>query len=92
MVKWLGTLVLVVAALAGAAYYWLFRPQAERLAQSRWKAEQCAVENRHLETALSRKLLTGEIGDHTRVTVDTQDGAFVFSSAPLARRKEKEPV
>jgi flagellar motor protein MotB len=53
MLKWLGTLVLVVAIVLGAAYYWLFRPQAEQLEQARWRADQCAVENRQLQTSLA---------------------------------------
>ncbi|MEJ5236836.1 MAG: ATP-dependent chaperone ClpB [Limisphaera sp.] len=33
---------------------------------------------RHLETTLSRKLLAGEITDHSRVTVDCKNGELVF--------------
>jgi ATP-dependent Clp protease ATP-binding subunit ClpB len=35
---------------------------------------------RHLETALSRKLLAGDITDHSRITVDIQNGALTFTS------------
>ncbi|WP_281984257.1 ATP-dependent chaperone ClpB [Azonexus hydrophilus] len=37
---------------------------------------------RHVETALSRKLLAGEIADHSRVTVDFKKGELVFAAAP----------
>ncbi|RME94919.1 MAG: AAA family ATPase, partial [Verrucomicrobia bacterium] len=37
---------------------------------------------RHVETALSRKLLAGEITDGSRVTVDFRDGALVFEAQP----------
>ncbi len=45
---------------------------------------------RHLETALSRKMLAGEVRDHTLVTVDYKDEALIFETAPLQRREEKE--
>jgi ATP-dependent Clp protease ATP-binding subunit ClpB len=45
---------------------------------------------RQVETALSRKLLAGEIQDHSRVTVEFQKGALVFSSAPLKKGPERE--
>jgi ATP-dependent Clp protease ATP-binding subunit ClpB len=45
---------------------------------------------RHLETALSRKLLSGEIRDHTRVTVDYRNASLVFEATPLKRLKDKE--
>ena len=38
---------------------------------------------RQLETALSRKLLAGDITDHSRVTVDFRDGGLVFDTEPL---------
>ncbi|MEM1057854.1 MAG: ATP-dependent chaperone ClpB [Verrucomicrobiota bacterium] len=38
---------------------------------------------RQVETNLSRRLLSGEITDHTRVTVDAKDGALTFASEPL---------
>lgn len=38
---------------------------------------------RQIETNLSRKLLAGEITDHSRVTVDAKDGELVFTSEPL---------
>jgi ATP-dependent Clp protease ATP-binding subunit ClpB len=39
---------------------------------------------RELETALGRKLLSGEIRDNTRVTVDADARGLEFSSQPLA--------
>jgi ATP-dependent Clp protease ATP-binding subunit ClpB len=39
---------------------------------------------RELETALGRKLLSGEIRDNTRVTVDAGARGLEFSSQPLA--------
>jgi len=38
---------------------------------------------RHLETALARKILAGEIRDHTRIRVDYRKGELQFASAPL---------
>jgi ATP-dependent Clp protease ATP-binding subunit ClpB len=43
---------------------------------------------RQIETALSRKLLAGEITDHSLVTVDFKKGALVFEAKPLKRPKE----
>ena len=43
---------------------------------------------RHLETALSRKLLSGDITDHSRVKVDLQRGALVFNSEPVNHREQ----
>ena len=40
---------------------------------------------RQLETALSRKLLAGEIRDHRRVTVELKRGELAFESAPLKK-------
>ncbi|HPC59586.1 MAG TPA: ATP-dependent chaperone ClpB [Verrucomicrobiota bacterium] len=45
---------------------------------------------RQVETALSRKLLAGEIQDHSRVTVEFKQGALVFSSAPLKQGSKRE--
>jgi len=45
---------------------------------------------RHLETALSRKMLAGEIRDDTRVTVDYRDNELTFETAPLKKPKDKE--
>ncbi|HTY87702.1 MAG TPA: ATP-dependent chaperone ClpB [Candidatus Acidoferrum sp.] len=42
---------------------------------------------RHLETALARKLLSGDIRDHTRVTVDHQNGELTFTTAPLKKER-----
>jgi ATP-dependent Clp protease ATP-binding subunit ClpB len=39
---------------------------------------------RELETALGRKLLSGEIRDSSRVTVDADSRGLEFSSQPLA--------
>jgi ATP-dependent Clp protease ATP-binding subunit ClpB len=39
---------------------------------------------RHLETALSRKLLSGEITDHTSITVDLENGELSFKTEPSA--------
>jgi len=41
---------------------------------------------RQVETALSRKLLGGEIQDHQRVVVDFKKGALVFETSPLEPR------
>jgi ATP-dependent Clp protease ATP-binding subunit ClpB len=43
---------------------------------------------RQLETALSRKLLAGDITDHSRVTVDFKKGELVFESKKLKPVKE----
>jgi len=43
---------------------------------------------RQLETALSRKLLAGEITDHSRVTVDLKKGELVFESKAVKAAKE----
>jgi ATP-dependent Clp protease ATP-binding subunit ClpB len=40
---------------------------------------------RRLETALSRKLLSGEIADRSRVSVELKKGELAFESKPLAR-------
>jgi len=45
---------------------------------------------RHVETALARKLLAGEITDHSRVTVELKRGELVFQAAPLKRHSGKE--
>jgi ATP-dependent Clp protease ATP-binding subunit ClpB len=45
---------------------------------------------RHVETVLSRKLLAGEITDHSRVTVDFKKGELVFEAKPLKPGAEKE--
>ena len=45
---------------------------------------------RQVETALSRKLLAGEIQDHSRVTVEFQKGALVFSSTRLKKGPDRE--
>jgi ATP-dependent Clp protease ATP-binding subunit ClpB len=44
---------------------------------------------RHLETALSRKLLAGEIPDHTRVMVDFKGGELTFAATPLKKDHTK---
>ena len=43
---------------------------------------------RQLETALSRKLLAGDITDHSRVTVDFKKGELVFESKAMKAGKE----
>ena len=45
---------------------------------------------RQVETALSRKLLAGEIRDHSRVTVELKKGELVFESTPLKKSTGKE--
>jgi len=45
---------------------------------------------RHLETVLSRKLLAGEITDHSRVTVDFKNGELVFEAKPLKPDAQNE--
>ncbi|HEX6740750.1 MAG TPA: ATP-dependent chaperone ClpB, partial [Sphingomicrobium sp.] len=42
---------------------------------------------RYIETPLSRKLISGEIGDHSRVIVDFKSGELVFRSTPLEEAK-----
>jgi ATP-dependent Clp protease ATP-binding subunit ClpB len=42
---------------------------------------------RHIETPLSRKLISGEMGDHSRVIVDFKSGELVFRSTPLEEAK-----
>jgi ATP-dependent Clp protease ATP-binding subunit ClpB len=42
---------------------------------------------RQVETALSRKLLGGEITDNSRVVVDFKKGALLFEPSPLAPRR-----
>ena len=42
---------------------------------------------RHIETPLSRKLISGEIGDHSRIIVDFKSGELVFRSTPLEEAK-----
>jgi ATP-dependent Clp protease ATP-binding subunit ClpB len=39
---------------------------------------------RELETALGRQLLAGSIRDHSRVSVDVENGALAFRTEPLA--------
>jgi ATP-dependent Clp protease ATP-binding subunit ClpB len=39
---------------------------------------------RELETVIGRRLLAGEVRDHSRVIVDAKDGALTFRSEPLA--------
>ena len=43
---------------------------------------------RQRETALSRKLLAGDITDHSRVTVDFKKGELVFESKAIKAGKE----
>jgi ATP-dependent Clp protease ATP-binding subunit ClpB len=43
---------------------------------------------RQIETALSRKILQGEITDYSRVTVDFKKGELVFESTRLKKAKE----
>jgi ATP-dependent Clp protease ATP-binding subunit ClpB len=45
---------------------------------------------RQVETALSRKLLAGDITDHSRVTVELKEGELVFSATPLKKAADKE--
>ena len=42
---------------------------------------------RHLETALSRKILAGTISENSRVTVDFKKGELTFESTPLKRKE-----
>ena len=44
---------------------------------------------RHLETALSRQILTGTIPENSRVTVDFKQGQLTFESVPI-RKEEGE--
>ena len=43
---------------------------------------------RHVETPLSRKLISGEITDGSRVTVDFKKGELLFESTALKKKKE----
>jgi ATP-dependent Clp protease ATP-binding subunit ClpB len=43
---------------------------------------------RHIETPLSRKLISGEITDGSRVTVDFKKGELVFESTAFKKKKE----
>ena len=43
---------------------------------------------RQIETALARKILSGEISEASHVTVDFKKGALVFEAALLKRKKE----
>ena len=43
---------------------------------------------RHLETPLSRKILSGEVRDNSRVTVEFKKGELVFESTLLKKEKE----
>jgi len=45
---------------------------------------------RQVETALSRKLLAGEIHDHSRVTVEWKNGALAFTARPLPKGHPKD--
>ena len=38
---------------------------------------------RQVETPLSRKILAGDLGDHSRVRVEFKKGELVFESTPL---------
>jgi ATP-dependent Clp protease ATP-binding subunit ClpB len=42
---------------------------------------------RHIETPLSRKLISGEIGDNSRVTVDFKSSELVFRPTPFEEAK-----
>jgi ATP-dependent Clp protease ATP-binding subunit ClpB len=43
---------------------------------------------RHLETALSRKLLAGDVTEQSRVTIDFKGGELQFHTEPLKTTKE----
>jgi ATP-dependent Clp protease ATP-binding subunit ClpB len=43
---------------------------------------------RHIETPLSRKLISGEITDGSRITVDFKKGELLFESTALKKKKE----
>ena len=43
---------------------------------------------RHVETPLSRKILSGDVRDNSRVTVEFKKGELVFESTPLKKEKE----
>ena len=43
---------------------------------------------RQIETALSRKILQGQVPDHSRVIVDFKNGQLVFDCAQLKKTKE----
>lgn len=45
---------------------------------------------RHIETALSRRILAGEVRDNSRVRVDYRRGELVFESEPLPQTKESK--
>jgi ATP-dependent Clp protease ATP-binding subunit ClpB len=43
---------------------------------------------RHVETPISRKILSGEVRDHSRVTVEFKKGELDFGSTPAKKAKE----
>jgi chemotaxis protein MotB len=51
--KWLVALVVLVAAALGAAYYWLYRPQQERLDRTLKQAADCAGELHRLRNEVA---------------------------------------
>ena len=59
-----------------------------RLRPGLWRPAAQALPAAPLETPLSRKLMAGEITDHSRVTVDFKKGELVFRSTPLKEAKE----
>jgi chemotaxis protein MotB len=50
MGKWVLTIVLLLAAALGAAYWWLYRPQAESLARALEQANDSSVQVQRLQT------------------------------------------
>jgi len=55
-----------------------------------WRTTTQALPATPGETALSRKLLAGEIRDHSRVMVELKKGELVFESTPLKKSTGKE--
>jgi chemotaxis protein MotB len=53
MGKWFLALVILVAAAVGAAYWWLYRPMEEQVAQARSRATVCAAELNRLQGQLA---------------------------------------
>ena len=67
----------------------LTRPALDHLAQSGWDPVYGArplkrVIQREVETALGRRILAGEIHDHSTVVVDFSDGALTFATRAQA--------
>jgi chemotaxis protein MotB len=79
MGKWLLTIVLVLAAALGAAYWWLYRPQEASLAKARAEAASCSTQIRSLRT---------EIADLQAVHDELLETSATLSAQVAAKEKE----